>query len=97
MSLKISEIKQIAALAKLGLSEPELKHYGQQLSAVLSYIDQLATVDTSKIATATRLGENFNVWDQDKAVSWDDTGRQIALEQVIGKKDGQIKVPRVLE
>ncbi|PJA09104.1 Asp-tRNA(Asn)/Glu-tRNA(Gln) amidotransferase GatCAB subunit C [Candidatus Falkowbacteria bacterium CG_4_10_14_0_2_um_filter_41_15] len=97
MSLDMAEIKHVAALSKLGLSAAELKRYGEQLGAILSYIDQLAEVDTSQVETATRLGENFNVWADDKATPWDDDGRQIALEQTLEMKDGQVKVPRVLE
>jgi len=97
MSLDINEIKHIAALSKLGLSEKELKHYGEQLSAVLSYIDQLTEVDTQKVETSTRLGESYNVWAQDKPVVWEEDGREIALDQALGIKDGQVKVPRVLE
>ncbi len=97
MSLDIAEIKHVAALSKLGLSASELKHYGKQLSAVLSYIDQLAAVDTSGVGSKTRLGKNSNIWRADKAVAWEADGRRIALEQAMGMKDGQIKVPRVLE
>lgn len=97
MSLEISEIKHVAALSKLGLSEKELEHYGQQLSAVLSYIDQLSEVDTSEVEATNRLGENFNVWGADEAVVCDEEARRIALEQAAGIKNGQIKVPRVLE
>ncbi|MEI7620090.1 MAG: Asp-tRNA(Asn)/Glu-tRNA(Gln) amidotransferase subunit GatC [Candidatus Falkowbacteria bacterium] len=97
MSLDISEIKHVAALSKLGLSDEELKHYGEQLSAVLSYIDQLTEVDTSQVEAVTRLGNNSNVWGADEPVVWDEDGRQIALDQAMGMKDGQIKVPRVLE
>jgi len=97
MSLNISEIKHVAALSKLGLSAAELKRYGEQLGAILSYIDQLVEVDTSQVETATRLGDNFNVWAGDEAAPWDDDGCQIALEQTLEMKDGQVKVPRVLE
>jgi len=97
MSLDITEIKHVAALSKLGLSATELKRYGEQLGAILSYIDQLAEVDTSQVETSTRLGDNFNVWAEDRAIVWDDDGRQIALEQAWETKDRQIKVPRVLE
>jgi len=97
MSLDIAESKHVAALSKLGLSASELKHYGKQLSAVLSYIDQLTTVDTSGVDAKNRLGKNYNVWRADEAVAWEDDGRQIALEQAMEMKDEQIKVPRVLE
>ena len=41
MKLSREEIKHIANLARLELTPEELDKYGEQLSAVLSYIDQL--------------------------------------------------------
>lgn len=97
MSLTPSEIKHVAALSKLGLSAEELKRYGKQLSAVLDYINQLTEVDTSQVEAITRLGDNLNVWAEDEPATWDEDGRRIALDQTMAIKDGQVRVPRVLE
>ena len=45
MQLSKNEIQHIAKLARLELTEEELKKYGDQLSAVLNYIDQLKEVE----------------------------------------------------
>jgi aspartyl-tRNA(Asn)/glutamyl-tRNA(Gln) amidotransferase subunit C len=47
MKLDKKQIKHIANLSKLKLSDKELEKYGSQLSDVLGYIDQLKEVDVS--------------------------------------------------
>ncbi|OGE31954.1 hypothetical protein A2631_02415 [Candidatus Daviesbacteria bacterium RIFCSPHIGHO2_01_FULL_44_29] len=49
MKLTLEQVKKVAKLAKLNLSESELAKYSEQLSKILSYIDQLNKVETSKI------------------------------------------------
>ncbi len=56
MSLSLDDVRHIADLARLQLSEDELHRYRQQLSAILDYAARLDEVDTSNIApTATVL------------------------------------------
>src|SRR5437870_2795857 len=65
MSFKAADIKKIAHLAKLNLSEEDLLFYTPQLSRILDFIEQMKQVDTSKIepmahplALAERLRED---------------------------------------
>jgi len=49
MSLTLAEVEHIAALARLRLTEAEKARFGQQLSAILDYMNRLRQVDTSAI------------------------------------------------
>ncbi len=49
------EVKKIAYLSRLALSEKELEIYSQQLEKILEYMDKLNSVDTSKIEPATNM------------------------------------------
>jgi aspartyl-tRNA(Asn)/glutamyl-tRNA(Gln) amidotransferase subunit C len=49
MHLTPDEVRHVAELAKLRLSEEEVALYGRQLSAILDYADQLSQVDTSHV------------------------------------------------
>ena len=49
MSLTLEEIRKIAHLARLTLSENEIAHYGPQLSRILGFIEQMNQKDTSKV------------------------------------------------
>ena len=49
MSLTLDEVRKIAHLARLNLSEGEIVLYGPQLSRILDFIEQMNQVDTSKV------------------------------------------------
>jgi aspartyl-tRNA(Asn)/glutamyl-tRNA(Gln) amidotransferase subunit C len=49
MALTENEVRHIARLARLALSEDELEKYRGQLSAILDYVAQLSDLDTSGI------------------------------------------------
>lgn len=97
MKLSAEEIKHIANLARLELSEAELEKYGSQLSAVLEYIDQLAEVDVNGVEPTAQVTGLTNVWREDEARDWDEAEREAALKEAPELEEHQIKVKRVLE
>jgi aspartyl-tRNA(Asn)/glutamyl-tRNA(Gln) amidotransferase subunit C len=44
-----AQILRIAKLARLALREDETQSYAESLSAILDYVDQLGTLDTSAV------------------------------------------------
>ncbi len=49
MHLTQDEVRHVAELAKLALSDDEVALFGQQISAILDYADQIQQVDTSDV------------------------------------------------
>jgi aspartyl-tRNA(Asn)/glutamyl-tRNA(Gln) amidotransferase subunit C len=49
MPLTLEEVKHIATLARLELSEQELARYREQLSAILDYVARFQELDTNDI------------------------------------------------
>ncbi len=49
MHLTPAEVRHVAELAKLHLTEDEVAQYAGQLSAILDYAESLQTVDTSNV------------------------------------------------
>lgn len=49
MSLSLEEVRKVARLARLELSEPDLARMRQQLSAILDYVEQLNQLDTTNV------------------------------------------------
>lgn len=97
MAEKISkeEVKRIAQLARLELSEAEVEKYQKELSAILGYVDVLTGVDTSKVAATANIAGLSDVYAEDaKNPSFD---RDEVLKNAPEKKDGYIKVKPVLE
>jgi aspartyl-tRNA(Asn)/glutamyl-tRNA(Gln) amidotransferase subunit C len=89
------QIKHIANLARLELTPEEETKYGQQLSAVLDYVDKLGEVNTDKVLITSQTGGLVNAWREDEVKPWDEDEVKVALAQ--GETaDGQVKVKRVL-
>ena len=97
MKLSNKEIKHIADLARLDLTEKELAKYGSQLSAILGYIDQLQEVDTTGVEPTAQVTGLTNVFAKDEIETWDKTEQQAALGQAPEIENNQVKVKRVLE
>ncbi len=95
MSISQTEIKHIAELSRLKLTEEEEIKFGDQLGSILKYIEKLNKVETRNVdATAQVSGlvdvlrtDNVNDWNRDEVIA--------ALSQ--GEiENGQVKVKRVL-
>lgn len=97
MQLSKQEIQHVAKLARLDLTEEEIKKYGEQLSAVLSYIDQLSEVDTTGVEPTAQVTGLENVWREDAVEPWNEAQVKKALALAPELEDEQIKVKRILE
>ncbi len=75
MRLSIDQVKKTAKLANLPLENEE--KYTEQLSAILDYIDQLNTADTSKVEPT------FNVTGQVNVSQPDQIGPSLSQEQAL--------------
>ncbi|MDD4900843.1 MAG: Asp-tRNA(Asn)/Glu-tRNA(Gln) amidotransferase subunit GatC [Patescibacteria group bacterium] len=97
MSLSQEEVKHIAELARLELTDQELEKYGGQLSAVLDYIDQLKEVDVEGVAPTAQVTGLENIWREDEIKSWPQHLVEAALSDAPAKEGRFIKVKRVIE
>jgi len=50
MSLKTEDVKNIAHLARLEISDDAVERYAQDLSNILDLVDQMNQVDTEQVA-----------------------------------------------
>jgi aspartyl-tRNA(Asn)/glutamyl-tRNA(Gln) amidotransferase subunit C len=97
MKLDKKQIKHIANLSKLKLSDKELEKYGSQLSDVLGYIDQLKEVDVSDTVPTAQVTGLKNVLEEDNVRDWNKEEIDLALDQVPETEGREVKVKRVLE
>lgn len=97
MKLKKEQIEHIANLARLDLTEKELEVYGDQLSNVLNYIEQLQEVDVDGVLPTAQVTGKENVLREDVIEDWNSGEIEEALKQAPEIEDGQVKVRRVLE
>ncbi len=69
MKLSKDQVKHIAKLANLPLSEEEEDIYSEQLSKILDHIEQLKKVNTDNIEPTYNTSSNKNTKAQDEASS----------------------------
>lgn len=67
MQLTTDEVRHVAELAKLALTEAEIVQYTQQLSAILDYATLLQAVDTSGVPPTPYILPLTNVLRDDEA------------------------------
>lgn len=89
------QTRHIAELARLKLTDEEVKQFTKQLDELIEYAEQLSELPTENIKPTSHVVELKNVMREDKARTW--TSHEEALQNVPDKKDGQIKVPAILE
>ena len=95
--MKISEqdIKTVASLSRLRIREAEAADVLFQLNKILTYVENLQSLDTSNVEPTTYALPMQNVFREDKVKPSLD--RELALSNAPLKEDGYFKVPRVLE
>lgn len=96
MTLSVQDISHIARLARLELTDKEIKQYRQELSGIVRYVDQLQNVKLKKESKKT-IKQQIPWWRLDEVKSWSEAERKAALEQAPSKEHKQIKVKRILD
>ncbi len=95
MSILVEEVKHIAKLSRLNLSDEELEKYSNQLSSIVDMANEIASINTDNVKPTAHILENVNVFRKDEvAPSYD---REEILKNAPTKESGCISVPRVVE
>jgi len=92
------EIRYVADLANLKLSEEEAAKFTRDLDEILVHMDKLAEIDTGDIAPMAQVlyeGEETAILRPDEEEQ--PLGSQIALANASQSGGGYFKVPRVIE
>ena len=91
------EVKHIAKLARLGLTEKEIEKYQKELSEILDYIEKLKEVDISGIEPLSHSVLIENVMRSDEIKLKDAEMFARLLELAPDTKNGYIKVKSILK
>ncbi len=90
------EIKNVAALARLGLREEDIKKYQKDLSGILDYFKQMEELDTENIQPIGHISGTSNAYSEDRKKELNEKEREAILENAPELKDDLIKVRSVL-
>jgi len=93
--ISIDEVKHVARLARLKVSNEEARSYQRELNAVLDHFEALQSLDTGEVPPMSQVLEAANVWREDRPVEKKET--EPLLEAAPLREDKFYKVPRILE
>src|SRR5919112_4399628 len=98
MPITEADVKKIAQLAHMEITDAELRALTPQMAAIVEYVEQLGELDTSRVEPATGgltpEGERTTASREDAARP--SLGQRLALEQAPDPSHGHFRVPKVL-
>lgn len=93
------EVKHIAKLARLSLTEKETKKFQKELSSILDYVEELKEVDISDTVATSHPFEIGNVTRRDRELISEN--KSLATKKIIDlapeTKEGYFKVKSILK
>ncbi|SEQ46292.1 Asp-tRNA(Asn)/Glu-tRNA(Gln) amidotransferase subunit GatC [Piscibacillus halophilus] len=89
------QVKHVANLARLAITEKEAEKYSEQLSDIIDFSEQLNELDTSNVEPTTHVLDMKNVLRKDEPKEW--ISKEDALKNAPDQQDGQFKVPSILD
>lgn len=91
-----SEVEHVAKLAKLALSEEEVKKYSSQMSSVIDFISELSEVNTEGVEPTSQTTGLENVWRPDEAKPENCLSQDQAVSGTDKIHNGYFKVGAIL-
>ena len=97
MGKKIDEaqVRKVAKLSRLDLSDAEVEEFTGQLSAILEYVEKMNELDTEGVEPLAHCLAISNVLREDRV--WESLGTEAVLANA-PQRDGEFfKVPKILD
>lgn len=94
MSVSLDEVRHLAALSEIQLSDSELESLTTDIDNIVGYINQLDELDTDQVKPTFQLTGLQNVWRDDKIEP--QLSREKLLNLAPDTENNQVKVPKVL-
>lgn len=95
MKISSDEVKHIAKLAKLSLSDDEVEKYAKDLGEIATFVEKLNEVDIAGVKPTAHILDIQNVFREDEVKPSFD--REEMLMNAPSKEAGCISVPKVVE
>lgn len=95
MKVTKEDLQNVAVLSRLSISAEQEEKYLGQLDEFLTYVENLAAIDTENVEPTTYALPMQNVFREDEVK--ESLDRDEALLNAPLKEDGYFKVPKVLE
>lgn len=95
MKITKQEVEHVAKLARLELSEQQKDVFTDQLSNILTYVEQLNELDTKGVEPTSHVLDISNVMRED--VPHQSLDQEKALANAPDKAAGHYRVPKIIE
>lgn len=92
-SITIDDVRHVARLARLGLSEPELERMAGELDTIIDSIGKISELDLADVPPTTHALEVVNVFGEDEP--HESLTPEQALANAPDPEDGCFRVPRM--
>jgi aspartyl-tRNA(Asn)/glutamyl-tRNA(Gln) amidotransferase subunit C len=93
--ISVDQVKHVANLARLAVTDDEAELFTKQLDAIITYAEQLDELDTTNVKPTSHVVDMKYVMREDKPA------KGLPIEDVVKNapdhKDGYIRVPTILE
>ena len=93
--ISMEQVKHVAHLARLAITEEEAKQFQDQLGKMISFAEQLNELDTDQVVATSHVLDMKNVMREDVATPG------LPIEEVVKNapdhEDGYIRVPSIIE
>lgn len=94
MLIDTEQVRKVANLARLALTEEEEQQFTTQLSGILEYVQQLDELDTKDVPPTTRAIEVSNITRVDRREVFQD--REAILDSAPDREEDFFKVPKII-
>jgi aspartyl-tRNA(Asn)/glutamyl-tRNA(Gln) amidotransferase subunit C len=88
------DIRYVAKLARIALTDEEVARFGEQLGDLLGHVNALADLDVSQVPATAQVVESRNVEREDALRPVLD--REVILEQAPQRQGPFFRVPRII-
>ena len=95
MAVTEDDVRRVADLARLHLSDEEKALLTEEFNRILSYMEKLDELDTREVEPTSHVVPVSNPLRADEAEAFPDRGEILALAPDI--KDGYFRVPKIIE
>jgi len=94
MSEQKIDIRHVATLARLALTDDEVERFGSQLEDLLEHVNVLAKLDVSGVSATAQVVESRNVERKDEVRP--SLERETVLAQAPQRQGAFFRVPRII-
>ena len=93
--ISTKEVKHVAKLARLRISDPEAETFRKEMNAILGYVEALNELDTDEVRPMSHVLKIKNVWHDDEPSNTKKT--KTLLSNAPSTEKNYYKVPKILE